>query len=495
MSVTYFYNFSARTYPDYSETAFDTMIVSDGYIINCGFGITKPFAKTPAVDLEGAIILPPFVDSHTHFLQTGIVSSGCQFDDIDNLKDVFEIVSNECKKNKIVLGWNYDLDLIKEKRFPTVSELDKISSKNFIWIVSKDLHMCAANTEALRWAKKNYPSLKDNNGLITGEAYNSLCYKINDLLSESYKLTSLKKVEKHCITKGVATVHALEGTEDNPYEALLVDKFFKSSKLESYIYNQSSNPSIPLKNKWKQMGGCILVDGSIGSRTAAMFDDYYDEKTKGDLYLNSDAVMAITKTAKKNNLQLALHSIGDVACEIVSSSYMWAEETFGKTDLPNRIEHFILPNNKSIRNARKSNAIIGIQPAYDYYWGGKNGLYAQRLGIERAINCNPYKTLADSGIALIGGSDSPVTPIDPILGIHSLVNHTNSDEQISLNQAFCIFINEPHRAVGNFEKRGHLRIGERADFICLDTDPFKTFKRRIKDLKVTKMFLLGELIS
>ena len=494
MSVTYFYNFSARTYPDYSETAFDTMIVSDGYIINCGFGITKPFAKTPAVDLEGAIILPPFVDSHTHFLQTGIVNSGCQLDKAENVKDVVDIVENECKKNRIVLGWNLGKFSMREIR-ELVSEIEKLGNKNFIWLVSQDLHHCIANNEAIKWAKKNYSLYDYSENYVGGEAYNFLSYKINDLLSEDYKLSSLKKVEKHCISKGVATVHALEGTENNPYETMLVNKFFKNSKLESIIYNQSSNPSIPLKNNWKQMGGCILVDGSIASRTAAMFDEYYDEKTKGDLYLNSDAVMDITKTAKKNNLQLALHAIGDVACEIVASSYMWAEESFGASELPNRIEHFILPNNKSIRNARKSNAVIGIQPAYDYYWGGKDGLYAHRLGVERALNCNPYKTLADSGIILIGGSDSPVTPIDPMLGIHSLVNHTNSDEQLSLNQAFCIFINEPHRAVGNFEKRGHLRIGERADFICLDTDPFKTFRRRIKDIKVTAMYLKGEIVS
>ncbi len=495
MAVTYFYNFSARTYPDYSEPVFDTMIVSDGYIINCGFGLTKPFAKTPAIDLNGAIIIPPFVDSHTHFLQSGIVSSGCQLDSADSIKDLLDIVTDECKNNKIVLGWKLDIDYLKENRYPTLNELDNISTKNFIWLVSKDLHLCVANSEALKWAKKYYPNLKHKDGIISGEAYNNLCYKINDLLSESYKLNALKKLEKHCINKGVATVHALEGTENNPYETLLVDKFFKSSNLEAIIYNQSSNPAIPLKNKWKQMGGCILVDGSIGSRTAAMFDEYSDSSNKGDLYLNSDAVMNITKTAKQNNLQLALHAIGDMACEIVSSSYMWSHDTFGPSDLPNRIEHFILPNNKSIRNARKSDAIIGIQPAYDYFWGGKNGLYSKRLGIERALNCNPYKTLADSGLVLIGGSDSPVTPIDPLLGIHSLVNHTNSDEQLSLNQAFCIFINEPHRAVGNFERKGHLKIGERADFICLDTDPFKIFRRQIKNIKVTAMYLKGEIVE
>ena len=304
MTVTYFYNFSGRTYPDYSETAFNTMIVSDGYILNLGFDIPKPFAKTPAIDLQGAVILPPFVDSHTHFLQTGIVQSGCQLDKAESIKDIVDMVNDECKKNRVVLGWKLSDYSLREIR-QLVSEIDKFGTKYFIWLVSQDLHRCVANTEAIKWAKKNYSLADYSENIINGEAYNFLSYKINDLLSDSYKLNSLKNVEKHCIKKGVATVHALEGTENDPYETLLVDKFFKTSCLDSVIYNQSSNPSIPLKNKWKQMGGCILVDGSISSRTAAMFDEYKDEKTKGDLYLNSESVMALTKTAKQNNLQLA----------------------------------------------------------------------------------------------------------------------------------------------------------------------------------------------
>lgn len=494
MAVKFFHNFSARTYPDYSHIAFDSMVVADGCIFDAGFELEKPVEDMPSIDLKGAVILPPFVDSHTHFLQTGIVNSGCQLDDAFDLRDVFDSISEECKKNKIVLGWNLEINELKENRFPTLFELDRISDTNFIWIVSKDLHCSVANSVALQWAKKEYPKLKDIDGLITGEAYNYLCYKINDLLSESYKLNSLKIAENICISNGVATVHALEGTEDNPYETLLVDKFFKSSKLAAYIYNQSSNPKIPLKNKWKQMGGCILVDGSIGSRTAALYDEYIDSNTKGDLYLSSDAILEITKTAYKNNLQLALHAIGDVACDIVASSYKYVYERYGYSEHPNRIEHFILPNDKAIANVRKANAVIGVQPAYDYYWGGKNGLYAERLGEERALNCNPFKTLSDFGISLIGGSDSPVTPINPILGIHSLVNHKNPDEQLDLVQALNIFINEPHKVVGNFENSGCLKKGFKADFVCLNNDPFFIDKRRIKDIKVTSMYLNGELV-
>ncbi len=495
MKLDYFYNFSGRIFPDYSVTAFDTMIVTDGYILRTGFNMPIPAGEVVKHDLGGAVILPPFVDSHTHFLQTGIVLSGLQLNKAKSLNDLFDIVLEEGKKNKIIIGWNLDIQTLKEKRFPTQSELDKISNKNFIWLVSKDLHMAVANSEAIKWASAKVQKLEHIKGLISGASYNEIAYKINALLTDNYKLKCLKKAEELCLKKGVATVHALEGAENDFSETLLVDNFFENSNIEGIIYNQSSKPDLPIKKEWNQMGGCILVDGSLSSRTAALFEPYNDAKTSGNLFLNSDRIMEITRIAYTNRLQLAMHAIGDMACEIVSASYSWAFDNLGELPIGNRIEHFMMPNNRAIRNARKSQTIIGIQPAYDYYWGGKKGLYAERLGEKRAMACNPFKTLSDSGISLIGGSDSPVTPIDPLLGIHSIVNHKNQDEQLSINQALNIFINEPHRAVGNHEKRGLLKTGKRADFICLDNDPFAINKQRIKDIKVTSMYLSGKPVS
>lgn len=495
MQLDYFFNFSGRIFPDYSVNSFDTMIVTDGYVLRTGFNMPIPAGNVTKHDLGGAIVMPPFVDSHTHFLQTGIVLSGIQLNKARSLNDIFDSILLESKKNKIIIGWNLDIQSLKEKRFPTQAELDKVSSNNFIWLVSTDLHMAVANSEALKWAMQKYPKLEHIKGLVSGSSYNAISYKINGLLTDNYKFKCLQKAEEICIKKGVGTVHALEGTENDFSETLLVDRFFQNSNIEGIIYNQSSIPDLPLKKEWKQMGGCILVDGSLSSHTAALSENYNDLKTSGNLFLNSEKIMEITKTAYTNKLQLALHAIGDMACEIVSASYFWAYDNFGESLLGNRIEHFMMPNNRAIRNARKSKTIIGIQPAFDYFWGGKNGMYSERLGIKRAMACNPFKTLSDSGISLIGGSDSPVTPIDPILGIHSIVNHKNPDEQLSLNQAFNIFINEPHRTVGNFEKRGHLKTGKRADFICLDTDPFAIAKQRIKDIKVISMYLSGKKVN
>jgi len=100
-------------------------------------------------------------------------------------------------------------------------------------------------------------------------------------------------------------------------------------------------------------------------------------------------------------------------------------EKIGRLPIPDRIEHFIMPSDKAISQAREHGMHICIQPAFDKYWGGTTGLYAQRLGSERASKLNPFKTMLDLGIQLAAGSDSPVTTINPIMGITALIQHSN----------------------------------------------------------------------
>ncbi len=142
--------------------------------------------------------------------------------------------------------------------------------------------------------------------------------------------------------------------------------------------------------------------------------------------------------------------------------------------------------------ARDNGIMVCIQPVFDHFWGGQDGLYAQRLGKERAARCNPFKTMLDLGIPLAAGSDSPVTPIDPLLGIHALVNHHSPEERIDLNSALSLYITEPHKFTGEGSARGHLKPARPADFVCLADDPFMTPPSRIKDIRVNGLYLNGE---
>jgi predicted amidohydrolase YtcJ len=495
MKQYYFYNFSGRNFPDLSKISFDSMYVVNGAITQTGYELTPPVfgSGIKPVDLNGAIVFPAFSDSHVHFLQTGINKLGLALDEALSIHDLLDMVRDDSRGKDWVLGWNLDETNLQKGKLPTKRELDSASSKAKVFLSRADLHSAVLNTEALKWARKLIPDLTDKDGFVSGKNYGILAYELQKSLDSGMKRKALKTAEQQCFENGVATIHAMEGSHDSILDAKLVGDFLKDSQLNGHIFHQSKDPSLALKMGWKQLGGCILADGSFGTRSAALWEPYSDSSNSiGNLYLEAEDIERLLDTCYKNNLQLAMHAIGDKAIDRVSACYAWAAEKYGFRSIQNRIEHFILPSLKAIRHVKSSNTMISIQPAFDHFWGGPNGLYAQRLGRSRASECNPFRTMLDLGIQLAGGSDSPVTPINPFVGIHALVNHSNPEEQIPLNQAFSLFTSEPHKLTGNHKAKGELKKGYVADFICMDDDPFLTPKHRLKSQKISELYIAGQ---
>lgn len=498
--IVYFYNFSARNLPDYGVMDFNSMIVKNGVITNTGKNLLKPKEKHRAVDLKNAVVFSPFTDAHVHFMQTGVTMLGCDLGKVKNIKQILKAVKKE-NQQPWILGWQMQEGLLKERRPPSLKELDKVSGDGIVWLTRADLHSAVVNSKGQRWANEQLagtrfedfsPNGKEN--LICGEGFYFLAAKVLENVSKDFKIRAFKMVEKLCLEQGVGTVHAFEGDEGNEADSLLLAEFFKTSPVHGVIYHQSTNPDLPVKMRWKQMGGCLLVDGAFGSHTAALYEDYADKAgEKGVLYKKAAEIIEIAKRANNTGLQLAMHAIGDRANDLLATSYLAAKEKCNGGGR-HRIEHFILPTFKAIRNAKLAGALIGVQPAFDYYWGGKKRLYEARLGAERAAKCNPFKTLIDSGLKLAGGSDSPVTGINPILGVHGLVNHSNLDERLDLNSALSIFIANAHEFTGESGHRGFLKKGFHGDFITLSRDPFKTPSKKLRKIKVTNFYLRGNLV-
>ncbi len=491
MEQLFFYNFSGRNLPDYSRTDFDSMLVLNGTILKTGFQLPYPSGpNVKAIDLKEATVFGGFSDAHVHFTQTGISMLGVDVKDAGSIGEIIDLLSKA--SGQVIQGFNLQEQSLRENRVPTSNELDQAAKDRILWLARKDLHSAVLNGKALAWALRVKPDLKHQNGFVCGEDYNLLSYLLANELPDKMLEEGMQLASDHCLKKGVVFIHALEGSSTSTREPALAWNFLKKGPLDGIIYHQSTDPSFAYKHKWPGFGGCLLADGSLGTRTAALNEPYADKPVaSGNLYMASAELEALLKKARSNHLQLAVHAIGDRALDMVTSSYLWAAQKFGIQPLPDRIEHFILPGPKAIKAARESGAMVCIQPAFDFFWGGSNGLYAQRLGKERAMNCNPFKTLLDFGIPIAAGSDSPVTPVDPLLSIHALVNHSNPDEQIDLNSAIALHIVEPFRFIGKEKTRGHLKVGYKADFVCLEDDPFMIPEARIKSIKISQTYING----
>ncbi len=497
-----FHNFSGRDLPDYSRKSFNSMLVEDGVVAEIGFGLgdLNRLASITHVDLGGAVVMPAFADAHVHLMQTAVEAISVDLTGAADVDEVLERLRTGCAgaHGEWVIASCLDETCLREQRVPTTDELDAVSRGVRLWVNRVDLHSALGNRATLAWlteraraqhADVSLPPV----GLIRNAAFWFAAGEVLRAISAAAKRRGLELAISRCWQQGVATVHALEGGNlFGDADLDLAAEVEREHGLHVVIYHQNEDPREAVRRGWPRFGGCLLVDGSFGSHTAYLSQPYADRPdTMGQLYMGHEKISALIGKAADHELQLALHVIGDRAIDVATAAHRVGFATYGARPLPHRLEHFELPSNDAVRAAVEANLLVSVQPVFETLWGGQGKMYEKRLGSERVMRTNPFKTMMNTGLPLAGGSDSPVTPIAPLAGVHGFVNHPNPDERIDLNSALAAFILEPHRFAGEDEVRGRLQTGYRADFVALSADPFLTPAAKIAELVVQRLFVGG----
>jgi len=226
------------------------------------------------------------------------------------------------------------------------------------------------------------------------------------------------------------------------------------------------------------LGGDLWLDGSIGARTAAVSSAYDDGDGTGLLYEEDDELAEIFHNAHLAGLQVAVHAIGDAAIE--QALGVW-ERVYRALDSRqrrhfrarrHRLEHFELPTLGQVERSAALGLAISVQPGFDALWGHPQELYERRLGRERAAGMNPFATLLSRGLEVGAGSDSPVTPLDPMYGLWALETHHDASQRLSREEAIRLYTIGSARLAHLEEKKGQLRPGFQADFAAYEADPF-----------------------
>ena len=151
-----------------------------------------------------------------------------------------------------------------------------------------------------------------------------------------------------------------------------------------------------------------------------------------------------------------------------------------------RIEHCELAIDETLEKLAKNKIQVSVQPIFEYLWG--ENMYRKRIG--KRIT-NRYRDMLDLGLNLAGGSDFNVTEINPILGIHSAVNHPTPSQRISVKQAYDMFTKNASFLSYDENNIGSIDIGKNADFVILSDNPLKVEKSKIKDIKVITTYRNG----
>ncbi|MDQ3940601.1 MAG: amidohydrolase family protein, partial [Actinomycetota bacterium] len=231
----------------------------------------------------------------------------------------------------------------------------------------------------------------------------------------------------------------------------------------------------------ERIGGDYFLDGSFGSHTAWLSSPYASPPPSGSAptgirYRSDDDLLGFFLDAQDAGLQTGVHAIGDAAIEQAIATWEAVADKVGLEQVRargHRIEHFECAGDDHIDRAARLGLRASVQPAFDRFWGGDEGLYAHRLGPDRARMMNRFKTMLDAGLIVGAGSDSTVTPLDPFLQMAALREHHVSDERVGPRVALMLHSYGGHALVGEAvaAERGSLEIGKRADLAWLDRDP------------------------
>jgi len=247
------------------------------------------------------------------------------------------------------------------------------------------------------------------------------------------------------------------------------------------------------------IGGDYFLDGSFGSHSAWMNDGYATPPPKGTpstgiAYRDDAALLDFFLAAQTNGMQVGVHAIGDAAIAQAIRTWTSVADKVGVDEvrrLGHRIEHFECASDDHIREAARLGLRASVQPAFDAFWGGPEGLYARRIGWARAQGMNRFMAMMEGGLLVGAGSDSTVTPLDPLLQIAALRTHHVEEQRLGRIESLRLHTTGAYALRHGPGLRGTLEPGAPADLVLLDRDVVEIDPEELPSVEVLGTWIGG----
>lgn len=515
--------FNARIWTGDSTNAWaDAMAIRGNEILYVGKDY-QPFkgSNTEVIDLGGKLVLPGFIDNHTHFLSGGYNLSSVDLRKAKTKQEFISILKDFCNQrsdNRWVMGGDWDHEAWGGE-LPSRNWIDSVSGNHPVLVSRYDGHMALANSKALELAgvdrNTKVPAggemKRDAGGEYTGvlkDAAMDLVFKIIPDPSEKELDEYLKAAMKHAFENGVTEVHDMSSyggwldlaTYRRNYAAKKLDLRIYSfvplstwAKLDSFCKKEGKGDDML---RWGALKG--FMDGSLGSTTAWFYQPFLDAPTTGLNVSDTNDIRRWVLAADSAGLHVAVHAIGDRANDFILDVYEEAEKR-RPGDHRFRVEHAQHLSLRAIPRFAGLSVIPSMQP----YHAIDDGRWAyKRLDDARLKRTYAFKSLLDTKAMLTFGSDWTVAPLKPLEGIYAAVTRRTLDDKnpggwypeqkISVEQAVkCYTVNN---ASAGFQesKLGMLKKGMLADFIVLDQNIFEIAPENIWNVKVLRTIVNGK---
>lgn len=507
------------------------MVVEDGRITGIGTGDapkqfdTEKFSEI--IDLNGNTVIPGFWESHLHIVDgtrnlIELNLRGCN--DLDSMRHRLAEYRETLSEGDWIIGHGWDEKYLFNGSFPDRQLLDGLCREQPMMLIRMDGHSLCINTRAMEllgsdWIVPSPEVPMGEDGLPTGMVYenaaNNLTDRVSEKLSDDYLEKIVLKAQQLFVENGISSVNDICTAKPRYFD--MYQKLYGEGKLKIRI-TASANASEPGSvqafedrrrsetSKLKIGSPKCFMDGSFGSRTALLFEEYSDEPGNCGLELIERGELArLIADNAEHGRAINIHAIGDKAVANILDAYEKTDIDFRSRNIRGRIEHIQVIRKEDIKRFRDWNITASFQPVFLY----EKELTAERLGKDRLDRVYLFKTFMDCGVNVVlnsdwpyGGGEFPQKPggsvyigFEPLLGLHSACcNQFNSSEELEPLDALKGYTINPAYVNHREAELGKLEKGYLADFVVLSRNISEGSPQDMIDTEVLMTVVNGEIL-
>ncbi|WP_254840558.1 amidohydrolase [Natronomonas marina] len=491
-----FVNAEVHTLADPDEVE-EAVAVRDGRVVRVDSEYEIEFltgVETDVVDCEGGVLLPGFVDAHTHMEVVGRRLVHADLGAADDREAALELL-REAAGEEWVLGYGYDESTWPAGTYLTREELDSVAADRPVVAFREDLHTASVNSVVLERYGEELPEAGvvreggEPTGVVREDAAEFLRMETAPDREETRELIAAARDYAH--EHGVTGVHDMVRHSDAPaaYRELAVDDeldlrvrlYYWADHLDAV---EETGLVTNHGGEYVEVGGIkTYTDGSLGAGTAKLSEPYADREGTGEWVVPPAELAEVVDRAEELGMQLAVHAIGDEAVGAALDALPDDPEA------RHRIEHAeLLPAD---RDVEEFHAVASMQPNF-LRWARAGGLYEERLGEERTAASNPFAEVLEAGVPLAFGSDC--MPMDPLYGVQGTVTAPDPRQRLGVTEALRAYTSGAAHAGHDEDRFGTVEPGKRADFVVLGSSPWAVDDDAIADVEVAMTVVDGAVV-
>lgn len=438
-------------------------------------------------DLDGAVITPAFVDAHVHATATGLLADGLDLLGCPSPQALLDRVAARAAARPGALIWGHGWqDQDWADPLPPRSALDRAAAGAVVYLSRIDVHSALVSSALLDRAPAAVGAAGWSEGPLSATAHHHARRAALAAVGGDVRASAQRAFLATAAARGIAVVHECAGPDISSIEDLAA---LLAAELDAAVpdvvgyWGELATTAAQARELLAATGahglaGDLFVDGSIGSRTAALRAPYADapdldgRRCQGSRYLDAGEIGAHLTACTVAGAQAGFHVIGDAAADALVAGLLLAARATSAAAVRaarHRVEHLEMVDAVQARVLADLGVVASVQPVFDALWGGSDGMYARRLGRARATAMNPFATLHGAGVTLALGSDSPVTPTGPWAALRAAVRHRTAGSSMRPADALAAHTVGGHRAAGDRSPlAGRLVVGAPASYAVWD---------------------------